>query len=96
MIYLASEFRTLAKISQVRTKLISNANNYTRFTSMYESQKYILDSILYRIHLSAENGSMRIYLNADDPFWKAPELQKFFVQNGFSVDENSIQWTEMK
>jgi len=96
MIHLASEFRTMAKMSQVHTKLLSSVNNYTQFITLYESQKYGLDSILHRIHSSAEKGSMRIYLNAEDPFWKESEIKTFLVNNGFFVDENSIQWTEMK
>ena len=95
MIRLASDFRKLARLSELkldiqnRTKVIE----YMQSIEQWEKNKHVIVATLKKIHNSSEHGCSRLYLHTNDPFLKTPEIHDFFLYSGFQIDGNSIDWS---
>ena len=94
MIHLASDFRKLTKLAEIYHRIAHTKNDFLYSMSHWENNKQLIDATLNKMQSSAEQGSTRLYLSKDDPFWVSPQIHNFFIQSGFKIEGNSIHWNE--
>ena len=92
MMYRASDFYKLAKLSEVYIRVQPKNCLYQKTIKRFESHKHLIDKTLLSIQTSAESGGMCVYIPEYAPFWKTPEIHDFFRQSGYTLDKCTIRW----
>jgi len=93
MIRHASDFRKLAKLSEIRLRTPNEMIACIESDTQWRPHMQYIVATLTKIHGTAEQGRTKLYVCDTEPLMKNPEIREFFTKSGFTLDRNSIDWS---
>ena len=93
MIRYAADFRKLAKLSEIRIRTPNETIACINSVNHWKPHMQYIVTTLRKITDVAEQGRTKLYVCDTEPLMKTPEIREFFTNSGFTVDNNSIDWS---